>query len=240
MMANSTHSEEHLLHEVAGLRRRIAELEQREATLRESEQHFRDFYENCPLACFTVGPDGRIRDCNTRAGLLTGYAVNDLVGRPVLDLYADTAGGRVAASEVFRRVLAGEMVEDELLEMRKADGAHVWISLTVNALWDAAGELVATRSLAVDVTDRQTAKSALLRSERRYQALFDLIPDGVVVIDADGIVVDCSRSACALYRCSRSRLIGRHVSEWMPPAATADFEALWGTVQQMAPADAEM
>ena len=58
--------------------------------LQESEEHFRDLYGNAPNIYFSVGVDGHIRGCNRRAGELLGYVVDDLVGRPIFELYANT------------------------------------------------------------------------------------------------------------------------------------------------------
>ncbi len=84
-----------------------------EEELRNSEERFRDLYENAPSAYFSVGVDGVICKCNRRAGELLRCAVEELVGRPVFDLYADTAQGKEKASWVFQRFQAGKTITDE-------------------------------------------------------------------------------------------------------------------------------
>ena len=233
-------SKENPTHEISELRRQIQELERQMTALRESEERYREFYDNSPLACFAVDHDGHIQDCNSRASQLTGYSKDKLLGSPILDLYADTTEGRVAAAEAFRHALAGQDIEDEVLEMRRADDTHFWISLTASTVRDSHGNAVATRALMVDITDRQVAKAALLSSERRYHLMFDLIPDGLLVLDAEGVVVDCSRSACGLYRRSRAALLGQRITDLMPSAsADAAFDSLWAALRQMNPVEAE-
>jgi PAS domain S-box-containing protein len=146
-------------------KKRLEDERQRaEEALRESEERFRDLYENAPNAYFSVGVDGRIRRCNRRAGELLGNAVEELVGRPVFELYANTPQGKEKASKVFQRFRAGKTLHDEELQMQKADGTPVWISLTVNAVRDAQGRVVESRSMVVDITERKRAEEALRRS----------------------------------------------------------------------------
>ncbi|MEN6428508.1 MAG: PAS domain S-box protein [Phycisphaerales bacterium] len=148
----------------------ITDRTQAEEALRESEQRFRDLYENAPNAYFSIGVDGRIRRCNRRAGGLLGYAAEELVGRPVTELYADTVHGKEKAKHVLRRFQAGETVGDQELEMQKVDGNRVWISLTVDAVRDAQGQIIESRSMVVDITERKRAES--IRNARLHLLQF--------------------------------------------------------------------
>jgi len=123
--------------------------------LKQSEEKYRDLYEEAPDAYFSVGTNGYIERANRRAAELLGYSRGELIGRPVLDLYADTENGKDKAQEVFQRFLAGEEILDEELEMCRADGSNVWISLSVRPMRDKEGRVVASRSVAVDITERK-------------------------------------------------------------------------------------
>ena len=126
-----------------------------EEALQESEMRYRDLYEEAPNAYFSVGVDGRIKQANLRAVEMLGYSRDELIGRLVSDLYADTEDGKAKAQEVFQRFLAGEEILDQELEMRRADGSNVWISLSVRPIRDREGQIVASRSVVVDITERK-------------------------------------------------------------------------------------
>ncbi len=140
-----------------------------EEALRESEQRFRDLYEGAPHTYFSVGLDGSIQLVNQRATELLGYSRDTLIGCSVLDLYADTANGKEKAKRLNQRILAGEDIHDEQLEMRRADGSSVWISLTVRLIWDLQGELVERLAMVVDITERKQAEEALQESNLRLK-----------------------------------------------------------------------
>jgi len=132
-----------------------------EEALQESEKQYRDLYEEAPDAYLSCGVDGIIKRANLRATELLGYSREGLAGRPVSDLYADTPDGKAAAEGVFRRYLAGEEVRDQELEVKRADGSSVWVSLSVRPMRDKEGRVVASRSIMVDITERKRAEEAL-------------------------------------------------------------------------------
>ncbi|MBA7586629.1 Adaptive-response sensory-kinase SasA [subsurface metagenome] len=126
-----------------------------EEALQESEKQYRDLYEEAPDAYLSCGVDGIIKRANLRAAELLGYSREGLVGRPVSDLYADTPDGKAAAEGVFRRYLAGEEVRNQKLEVKRADGSSVWVSLSVRPMRDKEGRVVASRSIMVDITEHR-------------------------------------------------------------------------------------
>ncbi len=128
---------------------------QTKQALREREERYRDLYEEAPNAYFSVGVDGYVKRANRSARELLGYSREELVGKPVFDLYADTPSGKATAQGVFQRFLAGEEIRDEELEMRRADGSRVWVSLSVRPIRDKEGQVIASRSVMVDITEHK-------------------------------------------------------------------------------------
>ncbi|MCH8961428.1 MAG: PAS domain S-box protein, partial [Bacteroidetes bacterium] len=139
----------------------VEEIKAAGEALRESEEQFRDLYDNAPAAYLSVGRDGRIRRANEQTAHLLGYALDDVIGRPVFDFYADTPVGEEKARQIFQRFIAGEQTRDEELQMRHADGRLIWISLTVDPVRSADGEIIETRSIVIDITDRKQAEAVL-------------------------------------------------------------------------------
>jgi PAS domain S-box-containing protein len=172
----------------------ITEYAQAREQLRESEEKCRELYENAPNGYLSVGADRLIRTCNRSAAGLLGHTVEELTGQLVLDLYADTPDGKEKASQVLERFQAGQTIADEELQMQKADGTPVWISLTVNPIRDTTGKLMGSRWTVADITARkdaegQAAKLAKFPSEN---------PNPVLRVTGDGSVIYANRSAVPL------------------------------------------
>ena len=123
--------------------------------LKQREEQYRDLYEEAPDAYLSCGADGIIKRANRSAAELLGYSREELAGKPVSDLYADTPNGKAAAEGVFKRFLSGEEVRDQELEVRRADGTTVWVSLSVRPIRDKEGRVVASRSIMADITEHR-------------------------------------------------------------------------------------
>ncbi|NOY38198.1 MAG: PAS domain S-box protein [Chlorobi bacterium] len=140
-----------------------------EQELHESEERYRDLYNNAPNGYFSVNVDGRIIRCNKRAGELLKYGINGLIGRPVMDLYADTPAGKTKAKKILRYFRKGGSVRNEELQMRQSDGSIIWISLSVTPVLDIKGKVVESRSVVVDISGRKQAEEALREYNVRLQ-----------------------------------------------------------------------
>lgn len=147
--------------------RDITEGKRLQDALTKSERDYRDLFQHAPSAYFSIGVNGRINKANLRAAEMLGHSISDLIDRPIFDFYANTPAGKKKAREVFQRFLNGEIVHDEELEMKTADGKAVWISLTVRPVRDAEGKIIETRSMALDITERKQAERERKNVERQ-------------------------------------------------------------------------
>ena len=194
----------------------ITERKQAEEALHNSEERFRDLYENAPIAYFSVGVDGLIKRCNKLAEELLGFTKEKLLGRPVFGLYADTPQGKEKASKVFERFQTGEMIIDEELQMQDTAGKPVWISLTVNAVRDEHGRVAESRSMVVDITERKRSEEALRESEEKFRNLIENTSDWVWEVDIEGRYVYCSPRVFDLTGYTVDEILGRTPFEFMP------------------------
>jgi len=136
---------------------------ERTRELRQSEERFRQLYEDAPLAYFSVDRSAVIRMANPRASELLGYARSDLIGSSVFDLYPDIPEGRAKARDCFAKLQREGELNGEEMQMERADGEIRWISLTVRPVQSPDGDVFEYRSMIVDITARKVAEA---RAER--------------------------------------------------------------------------
>jgi PAS domain S-box-containing protein len=213
------------------LRREQRVRQQAEDALRESEAQYRDLYQDAPYAYFAVGTDGSIHLANRRAGELLGCSVEALVGRPVIDLYADTPAGKPRAEQMLARFVAGETIDSEELEMQHTDGRTVWVSLMVRPVRDAQGRVVQSRSIAIDITERVQAEAALRHSEQRYRSLFEAAPAMYVIThnqDGEPIIADCNALFLRTLGYAREEMVGSPMHDLYTPRSRAIAEQSGG------------
>ncbi len=203
-----------------------------EAALREREERYRDLYDEAPIAYQSVGVDGRVRSANRRAAELFGYTMNELIGRPVFELMADTPAGKDRGQKIFQRFLSGEEIRGEELEYRRADGGQLWISLSVRPIRDSQGQIVASRSMLEGITARKRAEMALQESEQRFRRLVEHAADAFLVVDDEGRFIDVNRRACDSLGYAREELLAMSISDIQ---VQVDFEKLKEMWKRMVP-----
>ncbi len=115
------------------------------------ERLYRGLFVEAPIACFSVGVDGRVLAANRRALDLVGYRPSEIMGRAVLDLYADTPAGKRKAEEQFLLFRSGAEVRGTELEMRRANGRSVWIMLSATPIRDHTGQVTASCSVVQEI-----------------------------------------------------------------------------------------
>jgi formate hydrogenlyase transcriptional activator len=146
-----------------------------ERQLSVSERRFRDLYEEAPVGYLSVAVDGRILSANHRASQLIGFSEEELEGLPVADLFGDSPVGKPRYAESFQRFLAGEELSGLEVEMRRKDGRPLWISLWMRPLRGADGQLLSSRLIWVDITDRVLAEAERARLQQQNLYLQDEI-----------------------------------------------------------------
>lgn len=172
--------------EILGVVRDITKRKLAETALQESERKYQDLYDNAPDMFVSVDANkGTILQCNRTFAEELGYKKEEVIGRPVFDIYAPESA-EYAKSTIFPLfVKTGSIIGEELKVLRK-DGSTIEVSLNVSAIRDANGKIIQGRSILRDIS-----KQKQLRDEREnlIQHLQDALQEIKVL---RGILPICS------------------------------------------------
>jgi diguanylate cyclase (GGDEF)-like protein/PAS domain S-box-containing protein len=163
--------------------RDIRERREADAALQASEERYRTLVDSVREIIFQTDGEGRWSFLNARWEHVTGWPVDEVVGRHWLDfVHPDD---RPHQRQLVRDLYAGrlEYVRQEVRGLTRA-GEVRWLEASVRLLLDAEGNAIGTTGTLDDVTDRKLAEEELRRSEARFRALAANATDMVILIDA--------------------------------------------------------
>ena len=147
-----------------------------------------DLYDHACYADFSLDSEGIIRCCNRQTEKLLGFERNDFFGKPLHFLYPDTSLDRKQASRLVQRCLQGRCIEDEELQLRKADGELVWVSVFAKPIPKEGGGIQEIRLAVADISKRKAAE-ADAQTARTLKALGTL--SGGIAHDFNNILAVC-------------------------------------------------
>ena len=140
-------------------RRRTEELRQANDALAESEQRFRDLFDEAPISYVHEGLDSRFIRVNRAAMRTLGVKPEEVEGTYGKDLVADTPDAQRRVREALAAIGRGTDTSGVVLELRRKDnGKPVWIQWWSKP--DPSGGY--TRTMFLDITDR-----VLMEQEQR-------------------------------------------------------------------------
>jgi PAS domain S-box-containing protein len=168
----------------------LAELEQRERGLLESERQLRQLFENSADALFVHDEQGRFVDCNAQACQTLGYTREELLELSVADLatrlISEEERQAKKGETLWERAMRGEpgrMVGFEENELRRKDGTTFPVEVGVGAIEYQGRRLIFAS--ARDTTERKRAEAALKESEERYRAVVEQAAEGILLVEVD-------------------------------------------------------
>ncbi len=174
--------------------------------LRQSEEKYRLVTEHVSVGIIVV-QEGRFSYVNPAALALTGYRVEEMLGREFAPLVHPDDLPMVADRHVRR--LRGDAIEPRYdFRVIRRDGSVAWVQLAAVVIpWEGA---TATLSFINDITERKQAELALMRSEERYRKLIDAAPRGMGIVIVRGNRVILSNPAMqAMLGMSAQEIAGR-------------------------------
>ncbi|MFC1716250.1 PAS domain S-box protein [Candidatus Poribacteria bacterium] len=207
-MKDEDKTKEHLIEELAELRRRNAELERLEAERKQAERDLRgaaakwsSLVYNAPNLIAILDRDGVFQFVNRT---ISGLTVEEVVGTKTYDYippeYHDIVKEKI--EHVFR---TGEAAHYELKGMGPDGQLSWWYETSVGPL--VIDEQVAyVTQISSDITERKQMAEALRESEEKYRTLVENSPTGIFISDAKQFIY-VNQSLCGITGFSRDELL---------------------------------
>lgn len=146
--------------------RKLAEL-----ALKESEERYRDLFENATDLIQSVDAEGHFLYVNRAWKETLGYDEAQVYQMTLFDILHPDC--REHCQALFQKLLSGEKLERVETAFLTASGETVWVEGNVNCRFED-GVMVATRGIFRNITEQKKAAEELERQNRRAQLLANL------------------------------------------------------------------
>ncbi len=123
-----------------------------ETRVRESEQRYRDLFENASDIVYSIDLNANFMSVNKAGELATGYTRAELLGMNIADVLAPNEAPR--ALQAIREKLAGGSNSSVELECRRKDGSPLHLEITARLLFRN-GVPFGLQGIARDITERK-------------------------------------------------------------------------------------
>jgi PAS domain S-box-containing protein len=181
-----------------------------EAAMRESDMRFRAIVDQSTAGISIVDLDGRFRFANRRHCEITGYSVDEICQRTLIDI--THPDDRPRNLEVLAEMMsAGTAYTIEKRFIRK-DGRPIWIQVSSVAVRDSDGVPQYAIGLVLDIDERKQAEIA----NAHLAAVVASSADAIESLELDGTVLTWNQAAEELYGYTAEEAIGRPLDIIVP------------------------
>ena len=136
--------------------------------------------------------------------------------------------------EEFSRAIAAALKGDRPYDMDyvffRKDGSEAVLHAIGRVLYDESGAPQRMVGTVQDITERTKIQKELSESEKRYHVLFDQSPDGIVLINTEGRIIDFNESAHRNLGYTREEFSKLSISDIDPIESPEEIQASIGKV----------
>lgn len=161
---------------------------------------------------------GIIVEFNPAAEQVFGYSREEAVGATLSDLIIPASLQDAHHTGLEKYLKTGEHAvlnkRVEVPAMNKA-GDDLLVELAISPV--EFGDSIFFSAYLRDITEARAAQDNLRASEERFQSLFELSPDAIVVINSKGELLDANGLACQLSGYTKEEILKRSAADFVAP-----------------------
>ncbi len=184
--------------------RDITERKRMETALHEAKEELAAVYRCAPLGVITLKTDGRVKLWNPAAENILGWKETEVVGNVLPNISAMlTHRHRVSGN----RPLAAhdEAIKGREIQQLKKDGTPVDLSVSLASVRDVAGQAAGIVCIVEDISRRLRDAEKLRLSGK----IFENTQEGILVTDAQGVILAVNQAFVAVTGYTAADAIGR-------------------------------
>jgi PAS domain S-box-containing protein len=190
-----------------------------------SEASQRALFRKAPAAMHALNAERRIIDVNDRWLDLFGYDRDEVMGRPITDLYLAVDDAERAAR--WQEIVAQGTVRDSERQCCRRSGEVFDALISATIVRDPDGRFARVITTVTDITQRKRAEEAARRAQNFAELLIESSIDGIIVKDLELRYTVWNGSMEAITGLPRDAVLGRTTAEALPSVAGTRIERAW-------------
>ena len=177
------------------------------AEVRKSETELRHLIDAVAQSIVVLNPDGKAIYANRVALEYTGLSLGEVQDAGFRDrMFHPDDISRLR--EARRHALAGTAPFENEQRVLRADGQYRWFLIQYKPVVDDSGRVACWYATGTDIEDRKRAENRLRQDERELRQLMDALPQHVLVLDKDGVLLQANRTMLEYKGCTLEEMKG--------------------------------
>ncbi|QYO65227.1 PAS domain S-box protein [Leptolyngbya sp. 7M] len=199
---------------VQGIARDITERKHAEEIIRESENRYRDLFENANDLIYTHDLKGNFTSLNRAGERITGYTREEALRMNIFQVVAPDSIN--AARQMTLQKLRDNNPTTYEISIIARDGREVLLELSTRLIFEK-GVPVGVQGIGRDITERRRASEALKDSEQRYRQLGEGISHQVWTADRSGNLDYVNAKMLEYFKKPSDQLVGTGWQRFIHP-----------------------
>ncbi len=196
----------------------ISDRKRMEKQLKESEARYRAVVEDQTELIARFTPEGEVIFINEAYCNFSNFKKEELIGTKLpekiskekLDKYKQQIEKLTPDNPVL-------IIEDKSLF-----DDYNWIRWNVRAIFDDNNQIYQYLTVGRDITELKKSEIALKKSEKKFKAVFEHSPAGLLIFDSNNNLIDANQSTLNIFGVNNSNLIKDNYSMFFTPENTPD------------------
>ena len=200
-------------------------LQKAQAETDESRKKYIKLYDFAPTGYFTINSAGKMFDINLKAASMFGQEQSQLINHDFKTFIAPEMLSKT--DDFLADVFDNKPNSGCELKLMSINGRTVYVFLE-GALVDKKQKCLMSM---VDITDRKEAQIAMEESESLYHSLLKTSPDGIILINLEGKIIEASDIAIDLlgYNNIRKEIEGISIIQFVPIESRKSFVRIFNS-----------
>jgi PAS domain S-box-containing protein len=192
----------------------------------ETEVRYKALHETINDIIYTHDLEWNIISVNPAVERILGYTAEELIGKNALTFIHNDSALLIKSRLEAKLENPNKKSESLELVILTKDGREKWIEVNATILASQEGAPLAVQGIARDITDRKQTEQELLKSERKYRAIFENTNASMGIVEEDNVLSLVNSEFEKLSGYSKKEIEGR--KKWMSFVDSRDLERMMG------------